>query len=391
MNPVPNRPITTPYGVRGKHWSCNKDSAGNGMHTGMDIAAPVGTPIVAARSGEARRVNFGSAFGSRQLEIIADDGSTDFYAHMSALLALNGEQVKAGQVIGHVGQEGNATGPHLHFERHKIPGRWNCDNHTDPRPSFDWQPPPEDVTVRVAHISMQFSDNKAQVTQDLFDIFRRAEKYDWWWITGTEAGGAKSEVGPLLRKIGPKFGFTIYQPKNTDGWIAVNTRHVSSGGVVRGEFTKVLDGEAGKFTNRGVVEAGFPTELGKITVLTSHYLTKGTPVGDKTRLPQNRQIAAKIGEIGERAGRLGKLVFYGGDQNISDRKADTFLGQPFTSIQDELGKHYNTGHGPIDVIASYDADRRVRAHSVRVDNDREFSLHTDHFLVVGTFRVRPLR
>jgi murein DD-endopeptidase MepM/ murein hydrolase activator NlpD len=140
VNPVPGRTITTAYGIRGRHWSCNRDSNGNGVHTGADFAAPQGTRVVAARPGTARHVNYGSAFGSRQLLIIASDGTADFYAHMSRRIPGNGARVEAGQHVGDVGADGNATGPHLHFERHRNANGWNCSNHTNPAPSINWQP-----------------------------------------------------------------------------------------------------------------------------------------------------------------------------------------------------------------------------------------------------------
>lgn len=141
VNPVPGRTITTAYGIRGRHWSCNRNSNGNGVHTGADFAAPQGTRVVAARPGTARHVNYGSAFGTRQLLIVAADGTADFYAHMRRRIPANGARVEAGAQVGEVGSEGNTTGPHLHFERHRNANGWNCSNHTNPAPSIDWQPP----------------------------------------------------------------------------------------------------------------------------------------------------------------------------------------------------------------------------------------------------------
>jgi hypothetical protein len=73
---------------------------------------------------------------------------------------------------------------------------------------------------------------------------------------------------------------------------------------------------------------------------------------------------------------------------MDDRKTDTFFVAPMTSAWDELDKYENTGHGPIDVIASYDHDGRVKAKYIRALDDKEFSLHTDHFLIEAGFDVR---
>lgn len=142
MIPVPSHPtITTPFGRRGRHWSCNRDAAGNGIHTGVDYGSPgiSGARVVAARPGTARHVNYGTAFGTRQLLIVAGDGSADFYAHMSARLPADGARVAAGQHVGAVGASGNVTGPHLHFERHTRTGGWSCQIITDPAPSIAHQ------------------------------------------------------------------------------------------------------------------------------------------------------------------------------------------------------------------------------------------------------------
>lgn len=139
MNPVPGHTITTPYGKRGSSWSCNPDSSGKGVHTGADYAAPTGTKVVAARPGVVRHVSFGSAFGSHQFVVDVGDGTRDFYAHTRTRIA-HGTTVAAGQKVGEVGSEGNATGPHLHFERHAVAtGGWSCAIHRDPAPSINYQ------------------------------------------------------------------------------------------------------------------------------------------------------------------------------------------------------------------------------------------------------------
>ena len=95
--------------------------------------------MVAARPGTVRHVNHGSAFGAHQIEVVAADGSADFYAHMRQRAA-PGATVGAGGKVGEVGAEGNVTGPHLHFERH-APGHsgWSCSIHRDPMPSHNWE------------------------------------------------------------------------------------------------------------------------------------------------------------------------------------------------------------------------------------------------------------
>ena len=139
MIPVPDHPtVDTPYGRRGTWWSCDRNTAGEGIHTGVDYAAPAGALVVAARPGDLVHANHGSAFGSHQVEVRCTDGTRDFYAHLRYRAAQG--PVAAGGMVGEVGSEGNATGPHLHFERHTVrTGGWSCAVVTDPQPSIDWQ------------------------------------------------------------------------------------------------------------------------------------------------------------------------------------------------------------------------------------------------------------
>ena len=86
------------------------------FHAGEDIAAPSGTPILAADSGLATVVpNNGNGYGN-YIIINHGGGRTTLYAHMSGFAVSNGASVTQGQTIGYVGSTGNSTGPHLHFE-----------------------------------------------------------------------------------------------------------------------------------------------------------------------------------------------------------------------------------------------------------------------------------
>lgn len=85
------------------------------QHTGIDLAAPTGTPIYTAAAGEVIFAGWMRGYG--QVTII-DHGSgyATVYAHMSKISVEEGKNVKKGAIIGKVGQTGVATGPHLHFE-----------------------------------------------------------------------------------------------------------------------------------------------------------------------------------------------------------------------------------------------------------------------------------
>ena len=88
------------------------------MHHGVDIAGPVGTPIVAAASGVIERSGWNSGGYGNLVDIRHADGSMTRYAHNSRLLVRPGQQVAQGQQIAEMGSTGYSTGPHLHFEVH---------------------------------------------------------------------------------------------------------------------------------------------------------------------------------------------------------------------------------------------------------------------------------
>jgi murein DD-endopeptidase MepM/ murein hydrolase activator NlpD len=92
------------------------------FHAGIDIDAPIGTPIRAAADGDVTEASMVAGYGR---EIILDHGHdvVTLYGHLSAIAVVVGQHVTRGQVIGYVGQSGRATGPHLHYEVrvHKVP------------------------------------------------------------------------------------------------------------------------------------------------------------------------------------------------------------------------------------------------------------------------------
>ena len=87
------------------------------LHGGVDLAAPIGTPIYAATSGVVERAGPATGFGLA-VYLRADDGTVTVYGHESRYLVTAGQRVVAGQEIAEVGARGQATGPHLHFEVH---------------------------------------------------------------------------------------------------------------------------------------------------------------------------------------------------------------------------------------------------------------------------------
>jgi YD repeat-containing protein len=88
------------------------------MHRGIDIAGPVGTPIVAAAAGVVVTSEWNSGGFGNLVEIRHPDGSKTLYAHNNRLLVRVGQEVQQGEQISEMGSTGRSTGPHLHFEIH---------------------------------------------------------------------------------------------------------------------------------------------------------------------------------------------------------------------------------------------------------------------------------
>lgn len=92
------------------------------FHSGIDIAAPLNSPVIASNSGKIIYTGLRSGYGNM---VIINHGNlngmfiTSIYGHLSKILVINNQTVKKGQIIGLEGKTGTTTGPHLHFELRK--------------------------------------------------------------------------------------------------------------------------------------------------------------------------------------------------------------------------------------------------------------------------------
>jgi murein DD-endopeptidase MepM/ murein hydrolase activator NlpD len=99
--------LTARFGMSGGLWSSN--------HTGLDFAAPSGTPIVAVANGTITKTGYDGAYGNKTVETLKD-GTEIWYCHQSAISVQTGDRIRGGHRIGNIGSTGNVTGPHLHLE-----------------------------------------------------------------------------------------------------------------------------------------------------------------------------------------------------------------------------------------------------------------------------------
>lgn len=90
-------------------------TGGRAFHSGLDFAAPTGTAVLSAASGVVSFVGERSGYG-KVVEVEHGNGLVTRYAHLSAYLSREGQQVQIGTPIAKVGSTGRSTGPHLHFE-----------------------------------------------------------------------------------------------------------------------------------------------------------------------------------------------------------------------------------------------------------------------------------
>ena len=104
-------PITSIFG-----WRIHPISGASRMHTGTDIAAPEGTPVLAAMSGKVLLADNLGGYGLTIALEHTDGTQQTLYGHLSQIFVKPGELIQQGAVIGRVGSTGNSTGPHLHLE-----------------------------------------------------------------------------------------------------------------------------------------------------------------------------------------------------------------------------------------------------------------------------------
>ena len=98
--------VSSPYGLRFN---------GTEFHQGIDIAADMGTPIVATADGVVTAAGWNGGYGN-MVDVDHGGGIVTRYGHASALAVTVGQQVRRGEVIAYVGSTGRSTGPHVHYE-----------------------------------------------------------------------------------------------------------------------------------------------------------------------------------------------------------------------------------------------------------------------------------
>ncbi|MEO0128742.1 MAG: M23 family metallopeptidase [candidate division WOR-3 bacterium] len=112
---IPSIPPVNGWFMRGFGYAHDPFTGTMRMHEGIDIAAPVGTPIIATADGVVRKINNKRDFGV-VIEISHSEGFETIYAHCQNPAVRQGQSIKRGDIIAYVGTSGKTTGPHLHYE-----------------------------------------------------------------------------------------------------------------------------------------------------------------------------------------------------------------------------------------------------------------------------------
>jgi murein DD-endopeptidase MepM/ murein hydrolase activator NlpD/endonuclease/exonuclease/phosphatase (EEP) superfamily protein YafD len=398
------------YGNSGSNWA--------NMHTGNDYSSPCGTPVQAAHGGTIVIESGGSwGWSGRWLVKVqtAPGNLTTWYGHMQSLSVAAGQTVKAGQVIGQVGSEGNSTGCHLHFEVHPHGGGYLQDQ-VDPAAWLKknigktlegtrqvgalpgaGQPgaSPAAVSgpqVRLAQANIKVSLSRSRYRSDLAKVMKHGPDF----VSLNEAQSrtvsdlsvrgygtyraSADEYGTRSQALSPVVMW------RTDRWVAVDKGTV--------QLTKPVTGVKNDNRYATWVVLASSDGSGRISVISTHTMT--SPANS----PQARKDEAQRG-FAKLAGLAQGLQKYGpvlvaGDLNSpyprNGGNGDPWGPKPLmtkagmTSSFETLGAPpqgwaTHDGGGTIDWLLGSSSTATSTGHAT-------FRLESDHHGLVGDFNIR---
>jgi len=243
--------------------------------------------------------------------------------------------------------------------------------------------------LRTQHTSLQFSDSLAQQKHDVRSLFANGVLYPI--KTGTESGNDNA-LNDLVKAEAAEFNHIVHFFRGN--WVAIDRKIIKPGSVKKGSvFVAKASDVVGPGHDSGFATVAFDhvdPRIGRVNQAAAHYPTKGSRPGDPN-YKITKKYAEEISKWMAKVGAGSDLAFVNGDFNMDDAKLDWAHGGNFTSMGDELKKHPNTGHGPIDGFASYDKDGRVKANGYRVLNDTQRKMFSDHFVCIGAWEITHLK
>jgi murein DD-endopeptidase MepM/ murein hydrolase activator NlpD len=122
LRPLPPSRVLPVHGYRLTGRFGDVSGLWHSIHTGLDFAAPSGTPIRSLATGVVTAVGFDGRYGNKTVVTLAD-GTEVWYCHQSETDVVRGQWLRPGELLGKVGSTGNVTGPHLHLEIRPAPDR----------------------------------------------------------------------------------------------------------------------------------------------------------------------------------------------------------------------------------------------------------------------------
>lgn len=243
--------------------------------------------------------------------------------------------------------------------------------------------------LRVQHSSLQFSDNRAQQEHDVEALFKSGIAFP---VKSFTEASITNPLFEILQTVARDYNHVLHNARGNA--VAVDRTIIKPRSVEKGTVYVVSnDRLVGKMHDRVFPTVKFDhinEGIGEVNYASFHYATKGAKKGDPNEWA-NQIYADKVAEWMKIEGRRAALAFGAGDFNMNDRDLDWAFGANFTSMADELDRHQNTGHGPIDGFVSYDRDGRVKAKTFTVLDDSEMKLFSDHYVCRGVWEIRNLK
>lgn len=246
--------------------------------------------------------------------------------------------------------------------------------------------------LKTQHTSLQFSDTREQQRDDVEKLFKKGKAFPI--KTGTESGPESgNDNREFLLEMAKDYNHRIVFAAGN--WVAVDRSIAKPNSFKKHDILVAEAGELKKVRGHDRRIAGLSfthvdDRIGRVTQGVTHYANLGQKPGQP-----NYGVNVRIAQAAERwmrnAGRGHALAFLNGDFNTNDRVLDFAHGEEWTSMADELQRWKDTGHGPIDGLASFNRDGRVKAKKLVVLDDSELHMHTDHYVLRGTWTIRHLK
>jgi murein DD-endopeptidase MepM/ murein hydrolase activator NlpD len=151
-------------------------------HFGIDIGVSIGTPIIAIDNGEIVYSGNRDAKGyGKEIVLKTKKGLFARYAHLNTINVKSGDKVKAGQIIGQVGNSGYSTGPHLHFEINKTEGfpGTKPEISVDPKKVIDFKSPfkgeifgRDDIKYVSGNTPFKTQNDNVEIISSMLNLFK---------------------------------------------------------------------------------------------------------------------------------------------------------------------------------------------------------------------------